>query len=275
MGGAPNQPSMSNMAFNPYAPGGMRSNPYGGFGGGMGGTNSSISGTSNAIGSTGGMRGFQGEIGEMVQPAVMPSNQPSQTYLQQPPSQTSPPMQNMMQRQPMQQFFNPFNPYGGMGGGFGGPQRGMGGPFGGGFQGGNPYGGFGNQFGGFQGGGMGGPFGGGFGSPFGGGMGSPFYGGGFGIPGGMRGFQGGFQPAVMPSNSMETTFDLKPEQEAQLRQQQQAFPSAMLGTPAEQQLYGQPAAFLGHAPQGSGQMRQLPPGMQSGIASLLRGFNYR
>jgi hypothetical protein len=115
-------------------------------------------------------------------------------------------------------------------------------------------------------------FGGGFGSPFGGGMGSPFYGGGFGSPGNLsrRGFHGemgrpfyggGYDmyprrmaaPAVMPNTPMETTFDLKPEQEAQLRQQQ-AFPSAMLSTPEGQQSYGQPAAFLGHAPQGSGQM---------------------
>jgi hypothetical protein len=130
-------------------------------GGGMGGTNSSISGTSSAFGSPGGMRGFQGE---MAQPAVMPSNQPSQTYLQQPPSQTSPPMpnlmhvmpqpavrpmldpsqtspsmQNMMQRQPMQQFFNPFNPYGGMGGSFNPYTNQMQQPF-------NPYGGMGGGF---------------------------------------------------------------------------------------------------------------------------------
>jgi hypothetical protein len=67
-------------------------------------------------------------------------------------------------------------------------------------------------------------FGGGFGSPFGGGMGSPFYGGGFGSPGGMRGFQGELAqpaPAVMPSTPMQDTFELKPEQEAQLRQRQQ------------------------------------------------------
>ena len=37
MNNAPSQPSMSNMQFNPYASGGMRSNPYGGFGGSMGG----------------------------------------------------------------------------------------------------------------------------------------------------------------------------------------------------------------------------------------------
>jgi hypothetical protein len=136
---------------------------------------------------------------------------------------------------------------------------------------------------------MGGPFGGGFGSPFGGGMGGPF-GGGFGSPGGMRGFQNREMPQpavmpntsmpttfvtpeptpdVMPSTSMPTTFDLKPD--ARFGGFGGPTPDARFGSPLGMVPAAQGYENYQYQP-GSGRLGQIPPGMMSGLASLLRGF---
>ena len=98
MNSAPSQPTMSNMQFNPYASGGMRSNPFGGrgnpfsgfggfgggFGGGMGGFQG---GYGRPMGGPFGgsfQRGFGGFQRGMGGPMhmAMPYQQPSQSYEQ-------------------------------------------------------------------------------------------------------------------------------------------------------------------------------------------------